>query len=569
MLIYAMGVAKLFTRNTNRKEVAMAIMTPEQKEKAKAAGVLAEVMADFTPQTKHQDEANKAVIKAFGNWNQAQKDYSKKAQGDAQLDAELTKALNESRDAYETSLKAQVAAPEKDAKAGAETIDALIDAAVAQEKGKDLGEDVWGADAKEFLKISGKVDAMQNLMAFQDNKPQHQQGEYKEAMDIFVKDWHYRGLHDNTISLAGGGHYDREFDILPEWLLSDKDMAAVNKAADRRKFAAAATTHASFPLSTSQATGGEVRMNAILERLFPRSIMATLGARLQTIGGQTGGMVQLSVATAGATPEGRDEEGQDPEEAMTFRSHNQQLRRISATVAHTRESQLFVPQSVGVTRRDIMRALNNALDRTIVEGNEPSHFEGLLYAASGATVGGVAPRAAADRIATGAADVNISGAAGAARLGTMIGLPYIALSGSFGNVIDDISATSEEDLSILLPTDVANAYRGQYNANTDATAMDLIRRRGTNVQGTTHIKSAVAASPADYYDAKKTFGFITREPNPAAVGNIAMFPMMRLMIDNTTKQDRAVTRYSVGMFVAIYMGLRPSSIAQVTFQVIA
>ena len=550
----------------------MAMIKPEQKEKAKAAGVLAEVMADFEPHTKFQDEARTLMLKASEDKQRATRDYQDRKNGEADHDAKLLKAVNEADDAWQESLKKFAAAPENDAKAGYEVFDGLLEAHIAEGKGKDMNED-WPAEAKEFLKLEGQVDLMQNFKAFADDLETSKQTQYKEAMDVFREDWNYLGMHNNPMSMASGngalfGMNYREIDFLPQWLLSDKDMEEVNKKAGRQKFAGAATTHASFPLDTAQATGGPVRMNAILERLFPRSIQATLGARMQAENGNQGGMVQLSVVTDGPTPTAKDEEAQDTEEAMTFRTVNQHLKRISATVAFTRESQLFVPQSRGVTTRDIQMALNAALDRTIVEGNDPTHHEGLLYAASSATVGGVAPRATAAQIATGANEVDIKGNPSAARLNTMIGLPYIALSGTFGNVIDDISATSEEDLSILLPNDVANAYRGQYNNDTDATAMDLIRRRGTNVQGTTFIKSAVAAGPANYYTAKKTFGFIRREPNPDAVGNIAMFPMMRLMVDNVTQQDKAIVRYTVGLFTAIYMGLRPSALAQVTFDVI-
>ena len=538
-------------------------ITPELLEKAKSVNVPMNVLLEHKPITLHTDEATKNLIQCKSEWRVAQRKYREEAQGDSELDAALLTALNEKEDALDKAEVKLDAAGEKDRKASDESLVKLAEAYMAQEKGHDLSFEVWGPETREYLKMSAATDPIENFRAFQDGISQNYQKEYLEAMDVLKKEWKYSEMYRSANSLAGGAH-NQGMDFPLEWLLSDEDLVEVNKAADRQKFAAT-TTHSDF----APATGGTTRMDTIIARLFPRSIMNTLGMRQRSV---PSGMVQLSVATNGVTPTGKDEEGQDAEEGMTFSTHDLQLRRISGTVATTDETELFVPGTLAITRRDMRMALQTELNRTVINGDKQNHHMGLLNAAWDGTtpaVAGASPRASAYRIPTSAADIDISAGASAARLQTMLEIPYGPLSGNFGNVIDDLVAQDESDLAFLFPSDVANRIRGQYNTQTDATAMDLLKKRTPMIQGTTLIPSALTTAVANtYMQDKKTVGFVRREPNPAAVGDVAMFPMMRLRQDQTTKQDRSIVRYTICLFCSIYVGVRPASIAMLNFVMI-
>ena len=540
----------------------MTLITPKQKETIEKAGVdMATVLAGFAPSNKFTHEAEKNLV-TCGIEMSAARTAAYEA-GSDKTDAEkdgLMKDFVAKEKKYFEAVTAQADARAKDEKATEESMDAMIEAAIAQGKKQDLGTVVWGPDEREMVTLSSAVNSIDLLNCWASGRQDEFPGQYHEVIAETKKRWDYNSLHNaansGVVSMRGS------LDILPEWLLNSSERKAVIEEAKRHDFVKAATTTHANSFGADGATSdeaGNVRAKANLRRLFNGSIAMTVGADVRSVGS---GQTNFIVTETGVTPKGRAEAATDPAEAMTFWNHTQKLRRISGTIETTEETELFVPGTQADTRADMRAALQEEFDRLLITGEDVGFHEGLLYAAAAAARTGSNPPAIrnAGRIVPSGAALDLTGTS---PYNDMLAVASTKLSGSdTGRIVDYKTARGLSDLRILSAADVQSKFDFTYDMYDKKSAARVLRDEGAIMQGTQLIADANTPA-AGYYPDKQTYMFFRREDNPRAVGDVSIFPMLKLKVDEQTKQDSAIIRYTICMFASIYMAVRPTAWAKV------
>ena len=289
--------------------------------------------------------------------------------------------------------------------------------------------------------------------------------------------------------------------------------------------------------TTTGAYGGPVMQRPILQRLFGPSLFDMLGVRLDTV---PMGRSEWPLISAGVAPAQTAEDADAPAAvAWTVGPQTLRPKRLTGRYEFTAEAAVSVIDLEQALRRDLADAVMSQASDQLLNGNynannRPQQVTGF-YARLMAPTAPTAESVYADYARTPAQGV------------------------------DGLHASMENEVSLLLGTDVYRHAAGVFQTGSGEAGIEAIKRRCRSCMASVYVPDADASTHISAANIIHSGG-----PNGGAMRGdsiAAMWPTLNVIRDIYTQAAKAETVLTYIMLWDAYTAFRPSAYARVSFQI--
>ena len=289
--------------------------------------------------------------------------------------------------------------------------------------------------------------------------------------------------------------------------------------------------------TTTGAYGGTESQRPILQRLFGPGIFDMLGVRLDTV---PQGTSEWPLITAGVAPVQTAEDADAPAAvAYTIAPQSLKPKRLTGRYEFTAEAAASVIDLEGALRRDAADAVMSAMSNQLLNGNYDA-------TARPAEVTGFYARLAAPTDPT--AETTYAQYARTPALG-----------------VDGLHASMENEVSLLLGTDVYQHSAGIFQAGSGEAAIEAIKRRCRSCMASVYVPAADGTTHISNANLIHSGG-----PNGGAMRGdsiAAVWPTLSLIRDIYGKAASGVTVLTWLSLWDCFTAFRAASYARISYQI--
>ena len=289
--------------------------------------------------------------------------------------------------------------------------------------------------------------------------------------------------------------------------------------------------------TTTGNNDGSEMQRPILQRLFGRGVLDTLGVRIDSV---PAGRVEWPLINGGVSPAQAEEgEAAAAAAAATFVFANLKPKRLTGKYEYTHEQAASVGAIEQALRRDLADAVRSKMSDLIVNGPaptnaDPQHVQGFL-----ATIGE-------------------PGDAGAQA-------EYADYAGAHAAGIDGLHAEMESEVSSVIGTDVYRHAATRYQAGSGESGSEALRRRSMACRASSYIPAAAGGQAKGnlFHLSGPNGGGIMRGDSVAA-----MWPTLEIIRDIYTQASQGVVLTWVALWDA-KVAFRAAAYQRIAFKLTA